>query len=90
MALSETSQKDVADARSTQQAMLASNDRVAAHFIYWFAWFWSIVSAGYFFAVSFLPVPDSSQHYADIILGFLLGTAVATIIGYFFGNADKG
>lgn len=89
MAISETSQKDVADARSTQREMLAGADKIAAHFIYWFAWFWSIVSAVYFFAVSFMLVPDSSQHFADIILGFLLGTAVATIIGYFFGNADR-
>jgi hypothetical protein len=89
MAISETGQKDVADARAAQREMLSGTDKLASHFVYWFAWFWSIVSAIYFFAVSFLFVPDSNQHFADIILGFLLGTAVATIIGYFFGNADK-
>lgn len=90
MPISETSQKDVAGARDAQKEMLAGDDKTAAHFIYLFAWFWSATSAIYFFCVTFLSVPESSQHFADIILGFLLGTAVATIIGYFFGNADKG
>lgn len=80
-------QQDVSEARKTQQELLSSPDKTAAHFIYHFSWFWSIISAAYFFAVTFLPMPKDSQHYADIILGFLLGTAVATIIGYFFGNS---
>jgi len=54
-----------------------------------FAWVWSVVSALYFFGVTFVPMPDKASHFADIILGFLLGTAVATIIGFFFGNSDK-
>ena len=58
-------------------------------FVYMFAWFWSVVSALYFFGVTFIPMPDKASHFADIILGFLLGTAVATIIGFFFGNSDK-
>ena len=87
--ISETQANDVADARAKQSELLNSEDKTAAHFIYWFSWFWSTVSALYFFAVTFLPMPDKSQHFADIILGFLLGTTVATIIGYFFGNSKK-
>lgn len=86
-AINETQQKDVAEARNHQATLLQSPDKTAAHFIYWFSWFWSVISAAYFFAVTFLPMPKDSQHFADIILGFLLGTAVATIIGYFFGNS---
>lgn len=88
-AINETQQKDVADARNNQTNLLKSDDKLAGHFIYWFSWFWSIVSSLYFFAVTFLPMPKDSQHFADIILGFLLGTAVATIIGYFFGNSKE-
>lgn len=80
-------QQDVSEARKTQQELLKSEDKTAAHFIYQFSWFWSIISSAYFFAVTFWPMPKDSQHYADIILGFLLGTTVATIIGYFFGNS---
>lgn len=83
--LTETEQKDVADARNRVAEAAAHGD----HFVYLFAWFWSIVSAVYFFAVTFAPMPEKAAHFADIILGFLLGTAVATIIGFFFGNSDK-
>ena len=87
--LTELEQKDASDARAAQERLLQSGDKHAAHFIYLFSWFWSVVSAAYFFAVTFVPMPKDSQHFADIILGFLLGTAVATIIGYFFGNSNK-
>jgi hypothetical protein len=87
--ITETQAKDVESARQTQSQLLKSEDKIASHFIYWFSWFWSAVSALYFFAVTFLPMPKDSQHFADIILGFLLGTTVATIIGYFFGNSKE-
>jgi hypothetical protein len=87
--LTETQAKDVESARQTQSQLLKSEDKMASHFIYWFSWFWSIVSTLYFFAVTFWPMPKDSQHFADIILGFLLGTTVATIIGYFFGNSKE-
>lgn len=83
--LTELEQKDVDSARKTATEAITRGDT----FVYMFAWFWSIVSALYFFGVTFIPMPDRAAHFADIILGFLLGTAVATIIGFFFGNSDK-
>jgi len=85
MALTELEQKDIDSARKSAADAAAHGDT----FVYMFAWFWSIVSALYFFGVTFVPMPDKASHFADIILGFLLGTAVATIIGFFFGNSDK-
>lgn len=85
MALTELEQKDIDSARKSATDAVAHGDT----FVYRFAWFWSIVSALYFFGVTFVPMPDKASHFADIILGFLLGTAVATIIGFFFGNSDK-
>jgi len=85
--LDATQQQDASEARKIQQELVKSEDKTAAHFIYWFSWFWSVTSTLYFFAVTFLPMPDKSQHFADIILGFLLGTTVATIIGYYYGNS---
>jgi hypothetical protein len=85
MALTELEQKDIDSARKAASDAVAHGDT----FVYMFAWFWSVVSALYFFGVTFIPMPDKASHFADIILGFLLGTAVATIIGFFFGNSDK-
>lgn len=42
----------------------------------------------YFFLVTFAPVPAESTRIADTILGFLIGTAVTTVIGFYFGSSD--
>ncbi len=39
--------------------------------------------------VTFYPMPPAGKDFALTILGFLLGTAVATILGFFYGSADK-
>ena len=65
------------------------NNNVAKNFIYLFAWFWSITSVLYFFSVTFIPMPQGSRDFANIILGFLLGTAVATIISFFYGSSKS-
>lgn len=65
------------------------NNNVAKNFIYLFAWFWSITSVIYFFSVTFIPMPVGARDFANIILGFLLGTAVATIISFFYGSSKS-
>jgi hypothetical protein len=76
------------DFKDVHVDLVTKGDRVATHFTYWFAWFWGVVSAVYFFAVTFLPIPPAGENFANIILGFLLGTAVSTIINFFFGSSD--
>jgi hypothetical protein len=41
----------------------------------------------YFFCITFLPVPAGGQRYADLILGFLLGTACAAVINFYWGSS---
>jgi len=88
--LDEMSAKDVAEARSLHSDLVKSGDVTASHFIYWYSWFWAISTTVYFFCVTFFPLPEGANNFANIILGFLLGTAVATIIGFFYGNSDSG
>ena len=76
-------------ARHMQEVALQQDDKFAKHFIYWFAWFWSIGSMAYFFAITFGTVPASGKDFGNIILGFLLGTAVATIISFFYGSSKS-
>lgn len=80
---------DRASARHMQEVALTQDDKFSKHFIYWFAWFWSVASCSYFVAVTFIPMPKDNTHFADIILGFLLGTAVATIISFFYGSSKS-
>lgn len=48
-----------------------------------------IVSASflYFFCVTFCQISESGKHFADIILGVLIGTGVNGTIGYYFGSS---
>lgn len=85
----ELENQDRANARHMQEAALGGEDKFAKHFIYWFAWFWSVGSMAYFFAVTFGTVPASGKDFGNIILGFLLGTAVATIISFFYGSSKS-
>jgi hypothetical protein len=80
---------DRANARHMQETALNDDDKFAKHFIYWFAWFWSVGSMTYFFAITFGQVPASGKDFGNIILGFLLGTAVATIISFFYGSSKS-
>jgi hypothetical protein len=76
-------------ARHMQEVALQQEDKFAKHFIYWFAWYWSVGSTFYFFCVTFAPMPEGGRDFANIILGFLLGTAVATIISFFYGSSKS-
>lgn len=75
--------------RKIHEDLVKKGDKLATHFTYWFAWFWGIISAIYFFSVTFIALPQDGVNFANIILGFLLGTAVSTIINFFFGASDK-
>ena len=87
--LDELSSKDVSEARELHAELIKKGDKLATHFIYFYSWFWALSSTIYFFCVTFLPLPEGGQNFANIILGFLLGTAVATIIGFFYGNSNS-
>lgn len=81
--------EDRHSARTMQIAALQQDDRFAKNFIYWYAWFWAVGSTLYFFCVTFLEMPQGGRDFANIILGFLLGTAVATIISFFYGSSKS-
>lgn len=85
----ELENQDRDSARHMQEVALSQEDKYAKHFIYNFAWFWSAGSMLYFFAITFGQVPASGKDFGNIILGFLLGTAVATIISFFYGSSKS-
>ena len=78
---------DTANARNMQIEALRQNDTFSKRFIYIFATFWSIFAAGYIAFITFGTIPVDNQRFADTILGFLLGTVVATILQFFFGSS---
>jgi hypothetical protein len=78
---------DTANARNMQVEALRQDDSFSKRFIYYFAAFWSIFAAGYIGFITFGSIPADNQRFADTILGFLLGTVVATILQFFFGSS---
>ena len=78
---------DVANARNMQVEALRQDDLFSKRFIYIFATFWSLFAAGYIGFITFGHIPEDNQRFADTILGFLLGTVVATILQFFFGSS---
>lgn len=80
---------NTADARNMQKAALAQEDVFSKRFIYWLAAGWSIFTSGYIAAITFMPVPSANVRFADLVLGFLLGTIIATIMNYFFGSSKQ-
>ena len=80
---------DVADARDMQKEALKQTDLFAKRFIYWFAIGWSVLTVIYIFAITFATIPEKNLRFADTVLGFLLGTLIATIIQYFFGSSKQ-
>ena len=78
---------DTANARNMQVEALRQDDIFSKRFIYYFAIFWSIFAAGYIGFITFGTIPVDNQRFADTILGFLLGTVVATILQFFFGSS---
>jgi len=78
---------DRANARAMQVAALGQGDLFSKRFVYYFAIFWSVFAAAYIATITFGHIPADNQRFADTILGFLLGTVVATILQFFFGSS---
>lgn len=78
---------DVQNARLMQINALQQQDVFSKRFIYYFAIAWSVFAFGYIIGITFFPIATASVRFADTILGFLLGTVVATMLNFFFGSS---
>lgn len=82
---------DAADrdsARNMQIVALQQDDLFSKRFNYYFAMGWSAFSMVYFILVTFVDLPKDGVNFANIILGFLLGTAIAAIFNFYFGSSQ--
>ena len=78
------------DEKSTQRATdMYLKDESTRKFSQQYAWFLTISSFAYFGAVSFMPVDNHNRDFVNIILGFLIGTAVNSLIRFFYGSSNK-
>lgn len=60
----------------------------AKKFKFYLATTWSIFAFIYIVCITFIAIPQSNIRFADTIIGFLLGTVIATIMNFFFGSSS--
>jgi hypothetical protein len=83
----EQANKNTADARAMQVAALNQDDKFAKRFVMYLATFWSVTAVTYIFFITFGTIQENNVRFADTILGFMLGTVVATILNFFLGSS---
>ena len=77
---------DTDSARKMQVAALQQDDLFSKRFVYYFSIVWSLFAMAFMAAATLMDIPDKNASTVSTILGFLLGTAVASIFNFFFGT----
>ena len=78
------------DEKSTQRATdMYMGDEGTRKFSQNYAWFITVVTFTYFFIVSFVQIENKNRDFVNIILGFLIGTALNSLIRFFYGSSNK-
>lgn len=80
---------DKDSARKMQSAALSQDDLFSKRFVYYFIAFWSLFAVIFMICVTFMTIPKDNASNVSIILGFLLGTAVASIFSFLLGSTQS-
>lgn len=75
------------DARAMQVAALQQADAFSKRFVAYLSAFWSIMAVTYIGFVTFVDIPEKNLRFVDTILGFMLGTVVATVLNFWLGSS---
>ncbi len=85
--MAEIDLKNMQGARDMQLKAMDSEDPLVRRFVYYFIGFWSILSATYIGFITFGAIPEDNIRFADTILGFVLGTMVASMFQFLLGSS---
>jgi hypothetical protein len=85
--MAENDLKNMQGARAMQEKAMDSDDPLVRRFVYFFITFWSILCAIYIGCITFVDIPDENIRFADTILGFVLGTMVASMFQFLLGSS---
>ena len=85
--MAEIDLKNMEGARNMQLKAMESDDPLVRRFVYFFIAGWSVLSATYIGFITFGEIPESNIRFADTILGFVLGTMVASMFQFLLGSS---
>lgn len=85
--MAEVDLKNMQGARAMQEKAMDSEDPLVRRFVYYFIGFWSLLSATYIGFITFGEIPEDNIRFADTILGFVLGTMVASMFQFLLGSS---
>ena len=85
--MAEIDLKNMQGARDMQLKAMESDDPLVRRFVYYFIGFWSVLAALYIGFITFGDIPDENVRFADTILGFVLGTMVASMFQFLLGSS---
>lgn len=80
--------EDKDSARKMQTAALGQEDVFSKRFVYYFSAAWSVFAMVFMLVVTLCDIPEKNTNTVNIIIGFLLGTAVASIFSFFLGTTQ--
>lgn len=86
--MAEIDLKNTQGARDMQEKAMESEDPVVRHFVYNFAWLWSAFAIAYIIIITVCNIPEKNIRFVDVVLGFIMGTVVSTILNFFFGSSQ--
>lgn len=85
--MAEIDLKNMQGARDMQLKAMDSDDPLVRRFVYYFIGFWSVLAAVYIGFITFGEIPQDNIRFADTILGFVLGTMVASMFQFLLGSS---
>jgi hypothetical protein len=79
--------KDKANARDMAKHAMTSSDPFVRRFTYYFITVWSTFAIVYIPFITFGYIPEGNVRFADTILGFMLGTVMASMFSFLLGSS---
>lgn len=80
----------VADARGMQRDAMKNEDPLVRRFVYYFAFLLTTLSFVFIYLILVYPglIRAENKDLVNTITGFLLGTTMSAVIGYFYGSSS--
>jgi riboflavin transporter FmnP len=69
--------------------IMLQDDKWGKRFTSLISYTWTLFVMLYIMLITFKGIPQTNIRFADTILGFILGTAAATILNYYFGSSKS-